>query len=247
MKRRTLLASMVAFAVATGVSHAEEKKLVVGVDVANKPFVFTQDNNYTGFSYDVWVEVAKEMGTAYELRAMDFSSLIPALQTGNIDAAFSSIFITPKRQLVVDFSDPYYQNGTGMLVPDTSPAKVIKDLDGKKIASITGSAQVGWIKDNLPNAEQVQFPALTDALFALQAGRADAMLYDYPTLAYYYATEGKGKVRLLGEHAGSDNPVGFAFPKGSEFVGRVNEALKKIRSDGRYDALVRKWFGKSAS
>jgi glutamine transport system substrate-binding protein len=247
MKRRTLIAAMLACLVGAQFAYAEQKQVIVGTEIANKPFVFTRDDKYTGFSYDLWVEIAKEIGVTYQIRAMDFSALIPAIQTNNIDVAFSSIFITPKRKEVVDFSDPYYMDGTGVLVPSGSSIRTIKDLAGKKVASMTGAAQVAWIKDNLPTADQTQFPVVTDAFFALQAGRVDAILYDYPTLAYYESTEGKGKVQLLDEHAGADVPCGFAFPKGSTLVGPTNEALKKIRADGRYDALSRKWFGKSAS
>lgn len=35
---------------------------------------------------------------------------------------------------------------------------------------------------------------------------------------------------------------GIGFPKGSALVPRVNEALARIKADGRYDAIYRKWF-----
>lgn len=247
MRRRTFIAASIAVGLGANLANAEQKRLVVGIDVANKPFIFTRNGSYTGFSYDVWVEVAKVIGVTYELRAMDFSSLIPALQTGNIDVAFSSIFITPQRMKVVDFSDPYYMNGTGVIVPERSAINAVSNLSGKRVASITGSAGVATIKENLPKTEQTQFPGVTDAFFAIRAGRVDAMIYDYPTLAYYVRTDGSGQVRLLKDRVGADYPVGFAFPKGSALVGRTNQALRTIRSDGRYKSLAEKWFGKSAS
>lgn len=246
MNRRTLIAAMFATAVGARFARAEQKQIIVGTEVANKPFIFTQDGRYTGFSYDLWVQVAKEIGVVYKVQTMDFSALIPALQTKNIDVAFSSIFITPQRKEVVDFSDPYYMDGTGVLTNADGGVRAIRDLAGKKVASMTGSAQVAWIKENLPTAEQTQFPDVTDAIFALQAGRVDAVLYDYPTLAYYVATESKANVRLLDEHAGTDVPCGFAFPKGSALVQPANDALRKIRADGRYHALSQKWFGPHA-
>mgnify|MGYP001544645374 CR=1 FL=1 len=50
---------------------------------------------------------------------------------------------------------------------------------------------------------------------------------------------------LVEKPVGDGIPVGMAFPKGSELVGKVNEALKKFKADGRYDAIYKKWFGKS--
>jgi glutamine transport system substrate-binding protein len=78
----------------------------------------------------------------------------------------------------------------------------------------------------------------------LQSGRADAVVYDYPFLAYYAKTEGKDKVKILEKPVGDGIPVGMAFPKDSPLVAKTNEALKKIKADGRYNTIYKKWFGK---
>jgi glutamine transport system substrate-binding protein len=247
MKRRPLIATMIASMVTVNVASAEQKKILVGVEASDKPFVFMHNGKYTGFSYDLWVVLAKEIGIKFKIQAMNFSALIPALQTNNIDVAFASIFITPLRKEAVDFSDPYYMDSNGVLVRSGSSIVSIKDISGKKIATLTGSAQVAWARENLPTADQTQFPNITDGFFALQAGRVDAILYDYPSLAYYAENEGKGKVRLLAERAGALIPCGFAFPKGSPLVDLTNKALKKIRADGQYSVLSKKWFGQNAS
>ena len=36
---------------------------------------------------------------------------------------------------------------------------------------------------------------------------------------------------------------GIGFPKGSELVPKVNGALAKIKADGRYTTIYKKWFG----
>ena len=52
---------------------------------------------------------------------MQFGALIPALQTRNIDAIVSQLFIKPERQKVIDFSDPYYQSGLKNRSPSDAP------------------------------------------------------------------------------------------------------------------------------
>ena len=37
---------------------------------------------------------------------------------------------------------------------------------------------------------------------------------------------------------------GIGFPKGSALVAPTNAELAKIKTDGRYKAIYRKWFGK---
>lgn len=245
MHRRTLVGTALIGSIWAKFARAEQAPVTVGVDSDNKPFIFTRDGKFVGFSFDLWVEIAQESKLGYKIAPMEFSALIPALQTGNIDVAFSSIFITPARKAVVDFSDPYFVDSTGVLVPAGSANKTIGALASKRVVSVTGTAQVKWVKDNLPKADQTQLPNLADAFLALQAGRVDAVFYDYPTLAYYVATDGRGKVELLSDRAGDQIPCGFAFPKGSKLVSGVNEALGKLRADGRYDAFYKKWFGNS--
>lgn len=246
MKRRTFFAAVVAAAAFATTVSAQDKTIVVGAAMDSKPFDFVQDGKFVGFDQDLLAEIAKEAGFKYTVNPMDFGALIPALQTANIDIAISSIFMTDARKQVVDFSDIYYTSALGILVgAENAAIKSGDDLAGKKVASVTGSAATTWLKDNVPAAEVTLFPQVTNMFMELQAGRADAVVYDYPFLAYYAQVEGDGKVKVVEKPVGDGIPVGMAFPKGSELVGKVNEALKKVKTDGRYDAIYKKWFGKS--
>lgn len=245
MKRRAFFAAVIATVAFAHTASAQEKTIVVGTSVDSKPFDFVQDEKYVGFDQDLLVEIAKEASFKYTVNAMDFGALIPALQTASIDLAISSIFMTDARKKVVDFSDVYYTSALGVLVASENESiKSGDDLAGKKVASVTGAASTTWLKANVPTAEVSLFPQVTNMFMELQAGRAEAVVYDYPFLAYYAQTEGDGKVKVLEKPVGEGIPVGIAFPKDSALVGPVNEALKKIKADGRYDSIYQKWFGK---
>lgn len=246
MKRRAFLTGAIVAATFATVAWAQEKTITVGIAIDSKPFDFVQDGKYVGFDQDLLAELAKEAGFKYEISPMDFGALIPALQTSNIDLAITSIFMTEARKKVVDFSDVYYTSALGILVgANNTTIASGEDLAGKKVASVTGSAATTWLKENAPTAEVTLFPQVTNMFMELQAGRAEAVVYDYPFLAYYAQTEGGGTVKVLEKPVGEGIPVGIAFPQGSELVGQVNEALKKVRADGRYDAIYEKWFGKA--
>ncbi|MGV2052424.1 transporter substrate-binding domain-containing protein [Agrobacterium sp. 22-209-1] len=247
MNRRTLLAAVIATVTLAHSALARDKTIVVGTSIDSKPFDFVQNEKFVGFDQDLLAEIAKDAGFKYEVNPMDFGALIPALQTANIDLAISSIFMTDARKKVVDFSDAYFTSSLGVLVAtDNTTIKSGEDLAGKKVASVTGAASTAWLKENAPTANVTLFPQVTNMFMELQAGRADAVVYDYPFLAYYAQTEGDNKVKVLEKPVGDGIPVGIAFPKGSELVAKVNAALKTIKSDGRYDAIHTKWFGKSA-
>ena len=243
MRRRIFLGALPLGLAGTRLARAATGPVTVGVDSDNKPFIFKRNGEFVGFSFDLWDQISKELGIAYKLEPMQFSALIPALQTQTIDAAYSSIFITAQRKAVVDFSDPYFLASSGILVPAGGVIKSAGGLENKRVVTVTGTAQVKLVKDSVPTADQTQLPSVSDAFLALQAGRVDAVVYDYATLAYYAATEGRGKATLLDDRVGDQTPCGFAFPKGSRLVGDVNGALGKLRTDGRYQAAYKNWFG----
>lgn len=91
----SLAALTTAFAVS---SHAANKTTVVATDTAFVPFEFKQGDKYVGFDVDLWAAIAKELKLDYTLKPMDFSGIIPALQTKNIDLALAGITITDERK-----------------------------------------------------------------------------------------------------------------------------------------------------
>ncbi|MBF6617000.1 glutamine ABC transporter substrate-binding protein GlnH [Pollutimonas thiosulfatoxidans] len=222
---------------------AQDKQLLVATDTAFVPFEFKQDGKYTGFDIELWEAIAKEAGFKYELRPMDFNGIIPGLQTRNIDAALAGITIRDDRKQVIDFSDPYYESGLAILVnKDNNDIKTAKDLEGKMVAVKIGTATVDYLKDNVPDAKLKLFPNIDNAFLELATGRVDAVVHDTPNLQYFAKTGGEGRVKVVGSLKSGDY-YGIGFPKGSELVPAVNEALKTLKSNGTYDALYTKWFG----
>ena len=246
INRRFLLslcasAALGAFAMA---QQARAADLIVGSDTSFKPFEFSQNGTYVGFDIDLWAEVAKDLGWKYEIKSMDFGGLIPALQTKNIDVALAGITIKDSRKQVIDFSDPYYASGLTALIKagDTRIAK-IADLKGKTVGAKAGTATIDYLKKELPDVVISAFPNIDNALLELQAGRVDAVIHDTPEMVYFANTAGKGAVNVLPEPIKSGDFYGIGFPKGSDLVPKVNEDLKKIKADGRYVAIYKKWFG----
>ena len=69
----------------------------------------------------------------------------------------------------------------------------------------------------------------------------------FPFVLLYFAShEGKGKVQVVGPIFRKEN-YGIVFPDKSPLRKRVNEALLKLRENGTYDQLYKKWFGGNGS
>jgi glutamine transport system substrate-binding protein len=244
MSRRSFLKAVAAVAVlGASAAHADTKTLVVGTDTSFMPFEFKQGDKYVGFDLDLWAEIARDQGWKYTIQPMDFAGLIPALQTQNIDVALSGMTIREERRKVIDFSAPYYDSGLAAMVQvGNTTIKSIDDLNGKVIAAKTGTATIDWINAHLKPKEIRQFPNIDQAYLALEAGRVDAAMHDTPNVLFFVNNAGNGKVKVAGQPVTGDR-YGIGFPKGSPLVPKVNASLAKIKADGRYAQIYRKWFG----
>ncbi len=86
------------------------------------------------------------------------------------------------------------------------------------------------------------FEDLTSLLTAFEENTLDAIVFDAPILSYYVTHDGNGIGSMTGPIFMREN-YGIAFPTGSPLVEEVNQALLKLREDGTYDTIYRKWFG----
>ncbi|TMV04644.1 glutamine ABC transporter substrate-binding protein GlnH [Brucella haematophila] len=237
---RHLLLGAVIAAMSIGAAKAED--LVVATDTAFVPFEFKQGDKYVGFDIDLWDAIAKDLGVTYKLQPMDFNGIIPALQTKQVDVGLAGITIKDERKQVIDFSDGYYDSGFLLMVPADSTIKGAQDLKGKTVAIKTGTSAADYAKANFKDTELRQFPNVDNAYMELQTGRVDAAMHDTPNILYYINTAGGGKVKAVGEQMMAQQ-YGIAFPKGSDLVAKVNVSLAKLKQDGSYTAIYKKWFG----
>ncbi len=117
-----------------------------------------------------------------------------------------------------------------------------EDLPGKRVATVTGSTAAGYLR-GLGNVALLDRPSAADAIALLTDKQADAVVFDAPVLLFFAANAGRGKVNVVGSIFRKE-AYGILFPQDSPFRKPVNEALLKLKEDGTYDTLYRKWFAK---
>ena len=68
---------------------------------------------------DLWEEIAGILDREYELtRVQNFSEMLKFVETNQFDGAVANISITAAREEVMDFSQPIYESGLQIMVPD---------------------------------------------------------------------------------------------------------------------------------
>jgi ABC-type amino acid transport substrate-binding protein len=83
------------------------------------PFVIEENGTLTGFSIDLWQEIARRLGrkVVWVNLGPSSSDQLAAIVHGDADVAIAAITMTPEREQTVDFSMPYFDSGLQIMVP----------------------------------------------------------------------------------------------------------------------------------
>ena len=188
-------AAETAAAVPTGV---EDGVLTVAMECAYAPYNWAQPDDANGAvpikdssmyanGYDVMMakKLCEANGWQLEVVQLDWDSLIPAVQSGVVDAVIAGQSMTSERMESVDFAGPYLYASIVCLTNSGSAfanASGISDLSGGSCTSQSGTI---WYDSCLPQIEgaDIQNPAESAPamLMALASGTVDFVCTDMPT------------------------------------------------------------------
>lgn len=238
-----------------GSTDAGKKTLKVAMECGYAPYNWTQSDDSNGavpikdssdyaYGYDVMMakKIADELGYDLQIVKLDWDSLIPAVQSGQVDCVIAGQSITSERLQMADFTEPYYYASIVTLVKKGSKyenAKGVADLAGATCTSQLGTI---WYDKCLPQIKDADIQAAQESapamLVALNSGRTDVVVTDMPT----------GKAALVAypdfkllDFSGSNDDfkvsdedinIGISVKKGNtELVDSINSVLSKMTKD----------------
>jgi polar amino acid transport system substrate-binding protein len=225
--------------------------LTLGSDVSYPPQEFFPEGSTTatGFDIDLGKALADTMGLRFAVVNTPFDGILPALSSKKFDILISAMTITDDRSKVVDFI-PYFIAGESFVVAKNAtinPTK-LEDLCGKKVAAESGTAELDEAKGlndaGKPcasnNVKVVTFEKDTQALAELKKGNVDIHFTDSPVAAYEVQKD-PTNLKISGG-AIEVAPEGIAVRKGDTgILTPVKAAFDKLKSDGTYANLLKKW------
>ena len=224
----------------------KRNKLIVGMEVAFFPFEYANEKGEPmGFDVDIAQLAAKELGVEIEIKDMEFSGLIPALQGGKIDMIISGMTRTLTRSKTVSFTEPYFVTGLCVLLskkkaPDIKDVKELNSPD--RILAVKLGTTGDLVTAKLfPKAQVNRYKEETACAREVVTGRADAFLYDQLSISKHQKENSDTTLALLKPF--TYEPYAIAIRKGdADFLGWLNLFLETIKSDGRYQELYQKYF-----
>ena len=195
---------------------------------------------------DLIREIGRRKGFDVQIISMTLDGLVPALVSGNIDAAVSALTITPERAEKVDFTKPYLNAGlTVMTTKENAPKiKSVKDLENKLLCAEIGSSGALVMK-RIPGTTVRTFNSAADAFLELNKGGCFAMLNDGPVNKYFLTQKASKSMNLTAlDFVVSDDFYGMAVQKGNKkLLKELDDVLDEMRADGTFQKIYDKWFG----
>jgi glutamate/aspartate transport system substrate-binding protein len=251
-----------AFAVA-GAAHAEDtlKKIkdsgtiTEGVRESSGALAFTLgDGKYTGFHYDVCAHIIEDIRKHLGMSKIDVKyqpvtsqNRIPLVQNGTVDLECGSTTNNSARQKDVAFAPALYIEEVRIAVKKNSGIKGIADLNGKTVATTTGTTSVQLLRKN-KRAQGMDFKELngkdhSDSFLLLESGRADAFVMDGQILAGLISkAKNPGDFAIVGEPL-SVEPIAIMYRKDDPaFKKVVDDSVRAMAKSGEVAKLYDKWF-----
>lgn len=253
MKIARILAAIVV-AATTGVTaiaaHAQEK-LTAGVEASFPPWAYVEDGEFKGIAIDAMRAIAEDQGLEVEFRDLPWPSLIPALARGRIDLLVTGLNVTEKRNEVLDFSIPWWENNDEILIPKDSDKNLVTALCcGATVGAQGGATQSEWLKANLGDNDDVDvtirdYEDYVVAVEDMLAGRLDAVVTSTDTAEEFIA---KGRPIKIAGTIKQNQPQALAVQKGDpkELLAKLNSGIMNIYKSGKWEEIVHEYSPQSS-
>lgn len=233
-----------------------QKTIVIGFDNTFVPMGFQDKSGKNiGFDIDLANEVFKKYNIKVQWQAINWDLKETELKNGNIDLIWNGYSKTSEREKTVLFSDEYLINEQ-VIVTKKSKNIVNKDqLKDKVLGAQNGSSGYDSFNSNpeilksiVKNNDATQYESFNEALIDLENDRIDALLIDRVYANYYLKQQNKLQdYNIINAGFEGDSFAVGARKADTTLVKKVNEALKELYKEGKFQEVSNKWFGEDVA
>lgn len=263
MKKHLLAVAVMALAAGSAMAQANDTlakvkssgTITLGVRESSGALGYTLgDGKYVGFHTEMAENIASDLRKQLGLSKLETKyqpvtsqNRIPLVVNGTVDLECGSTTNDLNRQKDVDFANTTYVEQVRIAVKANSGINDVKDLNGKTVATTTGTTSVQLLRQN-KRAEGIEFKNImgkdhADSFLLLETGRADAFVMDGSILAGNISKSKNAKdFKIVGEPL-STEPIACMVRKNDPaFLKAVNDSIARQVKDGTLAKLWDKWF-----
>ncbi|VUZ23546.1 Glutamate/aspartate import solute-binding protein [uncultured Comamonas sp.] len=263
MKKHLLALAVTALAASSAMAQAGDTlakvkssgAITLGVRESSGALGYTLgDGKFVGFHTEMAENIAhdlqKDLGLAklnIKYQPVTSQNRIPLVTNGTVDLECGSTTNDLNRQKEVDFANTTYVEQVRIAVRKDSGIKDVDDLNGKTVATTTGTTSVQLLRQS-KRGSNIDFKNIlgkdhADSFLLLETGRADAFVMDGSILAGNISKSKNAKDFILVGEPLSTEPIACMVRKNDPaFLKAVNDSIARQAKDGTLAKLWDKWF-----
>lgn len=202
------------------------------------------EGNLVGFEIDLARELADRLlGSPQRAELIPVSNVerLSAVVTEQVDIAIAQVGITPNRARQVNFSSPYYFDGTAIAVAKANAITSWSDLGETPVAVLEFSDAISYLKAQLPEVELIPIPNYQIGTELLRADAVQGFAADITILSGWLADH--PDYELL-QPPLSKIGLGVVLPRGGsagELNKQVNRAIQELETSGWLREKADQW------
>jgi ABC-type amino acid transport substrate-binding protein len=208
--------------------------------------IYRQRGRIVGLEADFAAAIGEAIGSDVQFVELPWEEQIPALERGDIDIVMSAMTITEMRRVLVRFSRPYMAGGLTALVPraiaekGTGPLRFL--ISEQSVAVQRGTTGHEFCRDQLANAHVLTYDTVDEALQAVLAGEADAMVHDAPVVWNLAARHADSGLAPLPSNLTTEYYAWAMDRQNADLAEAVDRAMVGWQRDGTLLRMVHKWI-----
>ncbi len=214
---------------------AQRGHLTVAIKDNLRPLGFRDaQGTLQGLEIDIAQRLAQELlgkSGSVVFKPVNNRDRLAVVLNGQVDLTIARVTATPSRSRVVNFSTPYYLDGTA-LVTNVPAIQGISDLTNQTIAVLNDSSTIAALRYRLPQTKLVGVNSYAEGKSLLASGKVAAFASDTSILTSWvkeFPTDRLLPVRL------STEPLCIVLPKGvqyDELRRQIDQALDRWKAEG---------------
>jgi glutamate/aspartate transport system substrate-binding protein len=228
--------------------------ITMGIRESSIPLSYLNDDQKPiGYHIDIChkivdaVRARVKSNVKIEYQTVTSQNRIPLVSNGTVDIECGSTTNNEARQQQVAFAPTTFVTNVRMAVKKSSGIKSLAQLDGKPVATTTGTTSVQLMRSHEKgknvNFKEVYGKDHADSFLLLQTDRAAAFVMDDNLLAGLIATsKNPEQYAIVGEVLNVE-PIAIMLRKDDpQFKQVVDDTVKSMMKSGEINKLYQRWF-----
>jgi glutamate/aspartate transport system substrate-binding protein len=233
----------------------ESGSITMGIRESSYPLSYLDDKQQPiGYHIDICNKIVDAVKAQTKTAALKVQhqpvtsqNRIPLVSNNTVDLECGSTTNNETRQKQVSFVDTTFVTNVRMVVKKASGITSISQLEGKPVATTSGTTSVQLIRANKKgqgiNFKDVYGKDHSDSFLLLESDRAVAFVMDDNLLAGLIATSKNPKEYAIVGEVLSVEPIAIMIRKDDpQFKKLADDTVKGMMKSGEIDKLYAKWF-----